>query len=343
MGISLFLLSSAGVYFYRDYAIRYQWLDIPNERSMHQATIPRGAGIVFVLLWSFSLLFLKLQHYLSLEDLLLLLPAGCLVSILGFVDDRDSLSAVKRLIIQCLVAGLFIALLGHCSALRLWSYTPVYLGLLAPAIVLFLLVWSINAYNFMDGLDGISGIEAMSVFGMGTWLFWDQGVRGLALASGALVCVVSGFLLWNWPKAKVFMGDAGSYCLGFAVAAFAFIGDQRYGIPMMLWLIIYGVFCFDATATLLRRLLKGETLSAAHSLHAYQRLHHAGFSTVRILFGLGVVNAVLAGIVYSITRYPSLGLLGFLLALFIVASLYGWVEKINPMWSIVKSGSQNKA
>lgn len=338
MGILLFLLSSVGVYFYGRCAIRYQLLDIPNERSMHQTTIPRGAGMVFVLLWSFSLLFLKQQHYLSLQDLLLLLPAGCLVSILGFVDDRYSLSAVKRLIIQCVVAGLFVAILGDCSALRLWGYTPVYLGLLAPAIAIFLLVWSINAYNFMDGIDGISGVEAISVFGMGAWLFWDQGVRGMALASGALVCVVSGFLLWNWPKSKIFMGDTGSYCLGFAVAAFALIGDQHYGIPLMPWLIIYGVFCFDATATVLRRLVKGERLSTAHCLHAYQRLQRAGFSTVRILLGLCVVNAVLAGIVYGITRHPSLGLPGFLLALFIVAALYAWIEKINPMWSTVKSG-----
>ena len=338
MGIVLFLLSSAGVYCYRHYALRYQLLDIPNKRSMHQTSIPRGAGIVFVLLWSFSLLFLKQQDYLSLEDLLLLLPAGCLVSMLGFVDDRYSLSAGKRLIIQCLVAGLFVAILGDCSALRLWGYTTVYLGLLAPAMAIFLLVWSINAYNFMDGIDGISAVEAISVFGMGAWLFWDQGVRGMALASGALVCVVSGFLIWNWPKAKIFMGDAGSYCLGFAVAAFALIGDQRYGIPLMLWFIIYGVFCFDATATVLRRLVKGQKLSEAHCLHAYQRLHRAGFSTVGILLGLCVVNAVLAGIVYSITRHPSLGLAGFLLALFIVAALYAWIESIHPMWSAVKSG-----
>ncbi len=83
---------------------------------------------------------------------------------------------------------------------------------------------------------------------------------------------------------------------------------------------------------------KGETLSAAHCLHAYQRLQRAGFSTVRILLGLCVVNAVLAGIVYSITRHPSLGLPGFILALFIVASLYAWIETINPMWPKVKSG-----
>ncbi len=343
MGIILFLLSSAGVYFYQSCALRYQLLDIPNQRSMHQTSIPRGAGMVFVLLWCCSLLFLKQQDYLSLQDLLLLLPAGCLLSVLGFVDDRYGLSAGKRLIIQCLVAGLFMAILGDCTALRLWGYTPVYLGLLAPAMAIFLLVWSINAYNFMDGIDGISGVEAVSVLGMGTWLFWDQGVRGMALASGALVCVVSGFLLWNWPKAKIFMGDAGSYALGFAVAAFALIGDQHYGIPLMFWLMLYGVFCFDASATLLRRLYRGEKLSEAHCLHAYQRLQRAGFSTVRILLGLCVVNAVLAGIVYTITRHPSLGFPGFLLALFIVAALYVGIETIHPMWSTLKSGSQSKA
>jgi len=338
MGIILFLLSSAGVYFYRLCAIRYQLLDIPNERSMHQTTIPRGAGMVFLLLWSLSLLFLRQQDYLSLQDLLLLLPGGCLVAILGFVDDRYSLSAGKRLMIQCLAAGLFVSTLGDFGSLRLFGPVPLHLGLLAPILAIFLLVWSINAYNFMDGIDGISGVEAISVFGMGAWLFWEQGVRGMGLASWALACIVSGFLLWNWPKAKIFMGDAGSYCLGFAVAAFALIGDQHYGIPLMLWLIIYGVFCFDASATLLRRLYRGEKLSEAHSLHAYQRLQRAGFGGSSILGGLCTVNALLAGIVYSITRHPSLGLAGFLLAVFIVAALYAWIESINPMWSAVKSG-----
>lgn len=318
-----------GILVYRHYAAQKGLWDIPNARSAHAAPVPRGAGVVFVVLWLLHLCWNTWQHQLSSAQFLLLVPTTFMIALVGFLDDCYGISAIKRLFCQALIAIVFLIFLGHVG------YST-----LALALALIALIGSINAYNFMDGLDGFSAVEAVFVFGIGGWLFWHQAILDLAFANWSLVACVLGFLIWNWPKAKVFMGDVGSYALGFCVAAFAVIAAQRDQISPVLWLILYGVFVFDATITLFRRLWHKENITQAHCLHAYQRLYQAGVCNRKILMGLIVLNSVLGGLVVWIYLRPPYIWAGFCLALIILAAVYGAIERINPMW--IPSGRDKK-
>lgn len=319
------------VWIFRGYALKSGLLDTPNERSSHQVPTPRGGGIVFVFLWFFILGAGFQYHWLSFRDLLIFLPGTLMVSLLGYWDDHRSLSAKKRFIIQILAAVICVYQMGDVSALHLFSKETFYLGSLGIGIAILGLVWSTNLFNFMDGLDGLAGTEALFVLGVGGGLYASFGFTEVALLIWALTVTIAGFLVWNWPKARVFMGDAGSYCLGFLIALFAIVGDIGCGIPIILWLILYAVFWFDATVTLLRRFFRGDQIATAHRDHAYQRLHRAGFSHQQVLFCIIALNCLLVGIVAWVTYRPQLMMVGFWVAIGILSTAYGLVEKIKPM------------
>lgn len=330
------MLSVALVRVFSVYALKHM-LDIPNARSAHQEPIPRGGGVVFVLLWIICLLMGFELKWFSFRELFIFLPTTFLISFIGFWDDKHGLTVRKRLIVQILVAVLSVAQLGDVSALHWFGHSVIHLGWIGTGLVIIGLVWSTNIYNFMDGLDGVAAIEALFVFGLGGLLFWNAGAIKFALLVWALVLVVSGFLVWNWPKARIFMGDVGSYCLGFLVALFALVGDQRYHIPITLWVILYSLFWFDATVTMLRRLWNGENIVTAHREHACQRLHRAGFSSTQILIGIVILNCILSGIAFYVSIHTVLLKWGLVLAVAILSVLYGIVERLQPMANNVVS------
>ena len=329
-GLTLFLLSAALVRVFCAYAFKFNLLDVPNARSTHVDVTPRGGGVIFVLLWLFCLIFAFIQEWVTYTEFWLLLPTTFIISLLGYWDDHQGLTVRRRFIIQVGVAMLAVALLGAISTFRLFSENPFYLGSAALGLGVLGLVWSTNLYNFMDGLDGIAAVEALFVFGVGGYLFWQEGSNVFLLA-WALVLGVGGFLVWNWPKARVFMGDVGSYCLGFLVALFALIGDQNYHIPITLWVILYGVFWFDATVTVLRRLIKGENISVAHRGHAFQRLYLSGFSAKQVLAGVVVLNSILVGIALFARNKPEFLGWGLLISVLILSGVYGIIEILKPM------------
>lgn len=342
-GLILFLLSFTLVRAFCGYALKKGLLDTPNARSSHQIPTPRGGGIVFVLLWFLILGLAFWLDWLSLRGLFIFLPTTLCVSFLGYWDDNQSLSAKKRLIIQAIAASFCVFLLGDITTFHLFSNQAVYLGWAGGITVATLgLIWSTNLFNFMDGLDGLAAVEALFVLGIGGGLYWFFGPSEMAYILWALVLTVAGFLVLNWPKARVFMGDVGSYCLGFLIALFAIIGECWYKIPIVLWVILYGVFWFDATMTLLRRFLTGETLTTAHREHAYQRLHRAGFSHAQVLLCVIGLNICLASIVIIIImashtpeQLEHLGL-GFLFSIGILTAAYSWVEKLQPFRHLEK-------
>lgn len=309
---------------------------------MHQNTTPRGGGIVFVLLWLFTLvIYFWLQEkannivglneiVLGKEEMLLLFPSTLFVSLLGLWDDHHSLPARRRLMIQILIALFCVGVLGEVSKLQLFSTDAIYLGWAGSMLAILALIWSINLFNFMDGLDGIAGVEALSVLSVGGWLYW--GVQPeIAKLIWLLMIAVAGFLVWNWPKARVFMGDAGSYCLGLLITLFAILGDCRYNIPVAYWVILYAVFWVDATITVIRRWIAGKHLATAHRDHAYQRLFKAGFNAQRILLWVIGLNSLLIGIVIWTRLQPQYLGLGLSIAVSLVLIAYLVVEKIQPM------------
>jgi Fuc2NAc and GlcNAc transferase len=148
--------------------------------------------------------------------------------------------------------------------------TPWEWGWIGQFLVLVGMVWLVNLYNFMDGIDGIAGVEAVCAAGFGAGLLATHGMPGLAAVAAVLAASCAGFLFWNWPPAKIFMGDVGSGFLGFSFGLLA-VGSARQQAPLLWpWLILLLLFVVDATVTLLRRFFGGERWYEAHRSHAYQ-------------------------------------------------------------------------
>jgi Fuc2NAc and GlcNAc transferase len=177
-----------------------------------------------------------------------------------------------------------------------------------------------NLYNFMDGIDGIAGVETL-VLGLVTGLwFGSAGDAALAIFCLGLAGAALGFLLWNWDPARIFMGDVGSVSLGACFALLALIGSIQYELPFIAFLILYGVFLADASLTLLRRLWRREKWWQAHRSHYYQRAVQSGLSHAQVSSAVLLVNLLLAGVAsLHVYRHIS-GWLALLLASLILAA-----------------------
>jgi len=252
-------------------------LDIPNERSSHSRPTARGGGLAIVACVLAVVAGLGLRGELPGPLGLLLLAGGGAVALVGWLDDRHGLAVPVRLLVH-------LAACAGAAAL-LWPGPATGLALLVTTVAL---AWLLNLYNFMDGIDGLAGVQAVSM-AAGTALLLAVANSGdPALPGLLLVCVVTaasaaGFLAWNWPPAAIFLGDAGSGFLGFLFGVLA-LASLDAGVSPWAWLILPGVFVVDATATLLRRLLRGERVSEGHRSHAYQRLarHWGGHRPVTL-------------------------------------------------------------
>jgi Fuc2NAc and GlcNAc transferase len=248
-----------------------------------------------------------------------------MVAIVGFLDDCKGVPALKRVLCHILAALIIMVLIAQEVAVPWWMFP----------VGLFLLVWSTNLFNFMDGTDGLAAIEAVFVLGVGGLLMRDAGAINLPPLMWLLSASLLGFLCFNWPKAKVFMGDVGSGFLGFVIAAIAIACYLAFDLSPGLWMILYAVFLFDSTVTLVRRVLHGDRWYEAHKLHAYQRLHQAGWSHAKILIGLIIVNLMLSAAALWAGRHPE-ALLWVDLAVFVgMASIYLGIERVKPMYSKV--------
>lgn len=237
-------------------------LDVPGERSLHAAPTPTSGGLGIlggVLLAAFTM------HLDAALDeawcLALLLAAG--LSLLGFADDRRGLPVRWRLAVQLLAASLLLA--------ALWPELGAF-GPILPLAGLFWLVGFTNLFNFMDGIDGLAATQAVFAGAAAAALAALQGAPYPAvLPFACLAGAALGFLPWNWPPARLFMGDAGSLMLGFLFAAGGVLSVLRDALSGVAWLILWAPFLVDGGLTLLRRALRGEALTSAHREHAYQR------------------------------------------------------------------------
>jgi len=256
--------------FLRWYAISRSVMDIPNARSSHTEPTPRGGGMAIIIVFLTCLAVLFYMSRLDVYLFVALTGAGLGVAIIGFMDDHGHIAARWRLLTHFSSAGWLLFWLGGLPPLLLFgSYFD--LGWFGHLMALVVLVWLLNLYNFMDGIDGIAGIEALSsslVVGLFfLFLLNNEEVASLHLLMSASV---AGFLVWNFPPAKIFMGDAGSGFLGLMLGGLALY--SAHIVPQMLWvwLIMLGVFIVDSSYTLLRRLLRGDKVYEAHRSHAYQ-------------------------------------------------------------------------
>jgi Fuc2NAc and GlcNAc transferase len=256
----------------RKYALRGNLIDIPNVRSSHQSPTPRGGGVAIVLAFSMAALILMVMRSMDSRLVIAILVGGGAVALVGYVDDRRHLRARVRFCVHLAAATWVVTLLGGLpeTALGAWGVVGSWI---CKVLAVLALVWITNLFNFMDGLDGIAGSEAVFVSCAGAWLCWRQaGAGGVTAALSCLSAACLGFLRWNWPPARIFMGDVGSGFLGFSLGVLGLAATQQHIIPIEAWLILGGVFLVDATVTLVRRLLRGDRWFEAHRSHAYQIL-----------------------------------------------------------------------
>ena len=238
---------------------------------------------------------------------------GVLISVVSYFDDLFELSAKLRLTVQSLVAFLGLYFLGGLESFDVGLFS-IENQIITNIFAFFMIIWFINLYNFLDGIDGYAGSEAVFL-----------GLAGFLLFGGAhflvLVAAVLGFLLFNWHKAKIFMGDVGSTLLGYNVAIFT-IYYASHGSSILVWIILFGLFWFDATLTLFRRYRNGEKLSQAHRKHAYQRLTQCGWAHNRVVTFSILVNILLFCLVYFISNIS----VAFFLSL---VMLYGVMKYVD--------------
>lgn len=243
-------------------------LDHPNERSLHDAPRPRTGGLAILTAAGTAVLLFRRAS----PEWIWMAGAAGLVAVISFLDDRRQVPPAIRLVAHLIAASVVVwAVTAETGA----PMTP-HRALAAGAVVV-ALAWTTNLFNFMDGMDGFAGGMAVIGFGTYAWLAWQAGAAVLALASAAVAAAAAGFLIFNFPPARIFMGDAGASTLGFLWGAFALIGIRDRVWPWPAALLVFSPFLVDATVTLARRLLRGEKVWRPHRTHYYQRLVRAGW------------------------------------------------------------------
>lgn len=289
----------------RGYALRTRLLDMPNARSSHSRPTPRGGGMAIVAGFVLGLLACRWLGAVSDDLLAALLGGGLAIAAVGYIDDRRGVPVRWRLAVHVAAAAWALWWLGPPPALPLpggeWR-----LELLGYPLALLLIVWLLNLYNFMDGIDGIAGVETVTVAGGAAVLAMLAGDGAAALPLLLLAAAAAGFLLWNWPPAKIFMGDVGSAFIGFVLAAFALGGEGP--LNPWVWPILLGVFLVDASYTLLRRLLRGEAIHQVHRSHAYQRASRRLGAHRPVTVAVAAINLCwLWPLAWIALRHPELG------------------------------------
>ena len=265
--IAAFVLSLSLTWVIRQYA-RQHLLDIPNQRSSHRQPTPRGGGLAIVLGFYAALGLAVLSGSVP-DDVLPLFGVGLLIAAIGFWDDHQPLPARWRMLVHLAAAAAALLVMPVLPALQLGK-VAFDLGMTGWLLGMFFLVWMLNLFNFMDGIDGLVASEtvfvAASLAGFMLGIDAPLALPGLALASASL-----GFLCWNWPPAKIFMGDVGSGFLGFVLGLLILWHAQRMPQFLPVGIILSAVFISDASVTLLTRLFTGQKWTQAHCSHAYQQ------------------------------------------------------------------------
>lgn len=315
ISVVAFILTYLVIFPVRKWALRSKMLDIPGERSSHVHPTPTGGGVVMFsvttvllfLIWSLKLVWPGWWLVWSPSTFLFFFLGSLIIAVISWLDDVWSLSIHVRFFVQCIGAILAIKVFGCWREAYFPLLGQVSLGWLGLPITFLWIVGMTNAYNFMDGIDGIAGSQGV-LAGFGWALLC--GLAGLPLI-GVLAILLSstclGFLFHNWFPARIFMGDVGSAFLGYIFAILPVIAAQSdpkdwaiYAHPpfIMVGVLLVWPFIFDTTFTFLRRLCYGENVFTAHRSHLYQRLVISGCShqTVSLIYmvfsTLGLLCAV---------------------------------------------------
>lgn len=279
--LSLGFISFILTYLIMHFAVRKKMVVIPNARSLHDMPTPKGGGLAIIITWYIGITVLYLTGIIE-NGLYSALMCGVLIAVVSFIDDVQGLSPIIRLIVHFIAA---IAAFWFLEGLRPLVLPEIHFNYnyLTYPIAIIGMVWFINLFNFMDGVDGLASVEVIFICSVLFVMSWN-------LSTILLISCVTGFLYWNWPRAKIFMGDVGSTQLGFILVVFGIYFHNTYEFSILNWIMLSSPFWFDATLTLFRRWRNGEKLSEAHCKHVYQRIVQAGFSHEKVNTSLIIIN-----------------------------------------------------
>lgn len=313
---------------WRFLAVRLGLVDHPNHRSLHQVPVARAAGVpmtAVMLLVLFSAFGLPPDHgpqVLGMELWAAMVLAGLLFMV-SLVDDRFGLPVVWRLPMHLLLCAIMAAFV---LAPLQWPLA----GLLAAGLLVTLgLCWMTNLYNFMDGSDGLAGGMGLIGFAFLAVLAWWGGADGLAWLALSISAICLGFLLFNFPPARLFLGDSGSIPLGFLAGAFCLLLLRDAGVSLWIAVLPFAPFWMDATYTLLRRALRGEAFWRAHRQHCYQHLVRSGFGhlgTALFAYTMMLICGV-AALLGQLSGMPAGEWLATVLALFVLVMAGFWIRR----------------
>lgn len=329
--ISVFVLSAWLTRRFCDPASRWHILDHPNERSLHTQPTPRSGGIAIVAGLLAGYVLGGVAGY-GAPAQFWLLAALLPVATISFLDDRSGVPVSWRFAVHGVGAA---ALVWGAGLIFQAEFLPG-LGVLRSSGVgalfaLVYIVWMINLYNFMDGMDGFAG--GMAVVGFGTFavLGGMAGHGAFTFLSLVVAASAGGFLLSNFPPARIFMGDVGSSVLGLLAAALSLWGARDGMFPFWVALLVFSPFIVDATVTLLRRFFHGERVWQAHRTHYYQRLVQLGWGHQKtVVYEYGLMVACSASALLAVhlgsagQRLIALGWCGLYLVLMAAVT---WREK----------------
>jgi Fuc2NAc and GlcNAc transferase len=274
----------------RQYALRRQMIDVPGQRSSHHAPTPRGGGAAVAIATSLGLLWLVLAGRVDTVAVAATAGAALVVALIGFIDDHGHVQPGLRLAGHFVSASVAVWALGGLPPLELFGVT-VAGGWVGHVLAVLFVVWMLNLSNFMDGIDGLAATQVITVCAAGAVF------NAVLIAGGShwiepviLGSATAGFLIWNWPPARIFLGDVGSGYLGFMIAIFTL--NAAWAAPPLgwAWLGLSAVFVTDATVTLLFRAVRRARLAEPHRSHAYQHLARAWASHRRVTLSVLIVN-----------------------------------------------------
>lgn len=298
----------------RRYALQRNVLDIPNSRSSHSVPTPRGGGLGIVVGFLISLGLMRSFDLIDNAFFLASFLAGLTVAALGFLDDHGHIPARWRLLGHFLSAVWALYWIGGLPSVTIFGL-QVNLGWVGAALAVLYAVWMLNLYNFMDGIDGLASAEAICACSSAALIYWLLGYEELLWPPIYLALATAGFFYWNFPKARIFMGDAGSGFLGITLAIISLKAVSFSSTLLWVWLILLGVFIVDATFTLLRRLVRGEKVYEAHRSHAYQYASRTFNAHIPVTLCVILINLVwLAPIAWLVAFDRVDGAVGMLIA-----------------------------
>ncbi len=322
--VLIFVITFFGVYLYRTMSVKASIVANPNYRSMHTSLIPTGGGIVFSSIFFICLIFLWGLNRLPNDIFIVLGVGGVLSAFFGFMDDIFEIGVKHKIFAQLLLASWVIFWFEGGPLLRV-EWIP---SLMAILITIFFLVWVINAYNFIDGVDGMAISGSIFISGsIALIMLITNGSSVIFLFSILLLGCSAAFAVFNWPPASIFMGDAGSLFFGYIYGALIIYTIMHEQINVYTWIIILSYFIADTTATQISRLLLLKKWNKAHRSHAYQNIAKITDSHLKTTLGVIFYNIfwVLPLLIWSIKdpNVVSIVITISMLPAFVVSFKYG--------------------